>query len=69
MFRFTKNHHQALSKNTQIHYIKFVKKRFGIPNVHNKLLIMVHIDIRGTYHNQKFIVKVWDPKTRFNNFM
>ena len=20
-------------------------------------------------HNQKFIVNVWDPKTRFNNFM
>ena len=23
MFRFTMNHYQALSKNTQIHYIKF----------------------------------------------
>ena len=21
------------------------------------------------YHNQMFIVNVWDPKTRFNNFM
>ena len=20
------------------------------------------------YHNQKFIVNVWDPKTRFNTF-
>jgi len=26
MFRFTRNHNQALSKNTQIHYIKLFKR-------------------------------------------
>jgi len=29
MFRFTRNHHQALSKNTQIHYIKLLKRFLG----------------------------------------
>ena len=44
MFRFTRNHHQALSKNTHpLH--KAIKTRFGIPNVHNKLLVMVHMSL------------------------
>ena len=29
MFRFTMNHHQALSKNTQIQYIKLLKRVLG----------------------------------------
>ena len=29
MFRFTRNHHQALSKDTQIHYIKLLKHVLG----------------------------------------
>ena len=29
MFRFARNHHQALSKNTQIHYIKLLKRVLG----------------------------------------
>ena len=29
MFRFTRNHHQALSKNTKIHYIKLLKRVLG----------------------------------------
>jgi len=29
MFRSTKNHHQALYKNTNIHYIKLLKRVLG----------------------------------------
>ena len=30
MFRFTRNHHQALSRNTQIHYIKLLKRVYAL---------------------------------------
>jgi len=39
MFRLTRNHRQALSKNTNIPLHKAIKTRFGITNVHNKLLV------------------------------
>ena len=45
MFRFTRNHHQGLSKNTKDPLHKAVKTRFGIPYVHNKLLVMVHMSL------------------------
>ena len=44
MFRFSRNHHQALSKNKEpLH--KTIKTRFGIPNVHNKHLVMIHMSL------------------------
>ena len=47
MFRFARNHHQALSKKYEykdpLH--KTIKTRFGIPNVHNKLLITIHMSL------------------------
>ena len=41
MFRFSRNHHQALSKKYKDPLHKTIKTRFGIPNVHNKHLVMI----------------------------
>jgi len=60
MFRFSRNHNQALSKNIKIHYIKLLKRILGSPNVHNKHLVMIHM-----YHNQMFIVNVWGSQNAF----
>ena len=45
MFRFSRNHHQALSKKYKDLLHKTIKTRFGIQNVHNKLLIMIHMSL------------------------
>jgi len=41
MFRFTRNHFQALSIKYKDPLHKKIKTRFGIPNVHNKHLVMI----------------------------
>ena len=59
MFRFTMNHHQALSKKYKDPLYKTIKTRFGIPNVHNKHLVMIHMSllivIRSGYLSLYFI--------------
>jgi len=42
MFRFTWNHHQALSKNIYPLHIA-IKTRYGIPNVHNHRMFTIHM--------------------------
>jgi len=54
MFRFSRNHHQAVSKKYKDPLHKTIKTRFGIQNVHNKHLVMIYMVM--------FIVNVWDPK-------
>jgi len=59
MFRFSRNHRQALSKKKYkdpLH--KTIKTRFGISNVYNKHLVMIHTHThtqtqRHMYHNQR----------------
>ena len=45
MFRFSRNHHQALSKKYKYPLHKSIKTRFGFPNVHNKHLVMIHTSL------------------------
>ena len=45
MFRFSRNHHQALSKKYKDPLHKTIKTRFGIPNVHDKHLVMIHMSL------------------------
>ena len=45
MFRFSRNHHQAHSKKYKNPLHKTIKTRFGIPNVHNKHLVMIHMSL------------------------
>jgi len=55
MFRFTWNHHQALSKNIDpLH--RAIKTRYGIPNVHNHLMFTIHV----------FVFKLFDLDNSFN---
>ena len=44
MFLFSRNH-QALSKKYKDPFHKTIKTRFGIPNVHNKHLVMIHMSL------------------------
>ena len=45
MLRFSRNHHQALSKKYKDALHKTIKTRFGIPNVDNKHLVMIHMSL------------------------
>ena len=49
MFRISRNHHQALSKKYKDPLHKTIKMRFGIPNVHNKHLVMIHMYHIGSH--------------------
>jgi len=49
MFRFSRNHHQAVSKKHKDPLHKTIKTRFGIPNVHSKHLVMIYM-----YHNHVY---------------
>ena len=48
-FQFSRNHHQALSKKYKDPLHRTIKMRFGIPNVHNKHLVMIHMYHIGSH--------------------
>ena len=66
MFRFSRNRHQALSKKYKDPLHKTIKTSFGIPNVHNKHQVMIHMslltDIRSGYLSLYYL-KLYNSKS------